>query len=256
MFFYSVNIAYPTAINVLWTNADTPLSYSIELTLPQNLGLIFGSLLLWAFGIKIGHWKWQFIGSFTIMTIFGGLLALATPNNKGMMMAFVFITQGAYGWAQTLSITWIQFGTDQVELGISGALAGVARWTGGALSSSIYLAILNNVQASKAASLVPAAAMANGADSTTASALLKAIPLGAAAIANVTGTTTAMVEAAGAAFVESYVIGLRTICLASIGFGVVAIICCCLSNDIGPKMTPKIEVFLENDVQADKNRFH
>lgn len=123
MFFYSVNIAYPTAINVLWTNAETPLSYSIELTLPQNLGLIFGSLLLWAFGIKIGHWKWQFIGSFTIMTIFGGLLALANVNNKAMIMVFVFITQGAYGWAQTLSITWIQFGTDQVELGISGALA-------------------------------------------------------------------------------------------------------------------------------------
>jgi hypothetical protein len=123
MFFYSVNIAYPTAINVLWTDASTPLSYSLELTLPQNLGLIFGSMLLWFFGIKIGHWKWQFIGSFTVMTIFGALLALATPNNKGMIMAFVFITQGAYGWAQTLSITWIQFGVPQTELGISGALA-------------------------------------------------------------------------------------------------------------------------------------
>lgn len=151
--------------------------------------------------------------------------------------------------------------------------SGVARWTGGALSSSIYIAILNSVQKSKAGTLVPAAAMANGADQSTASALLAAIPLGAGAIANVTGTTPAMVAAAGAAFVESYVIGLRTICLASIGFGVVAIICCCLSNDIGPKMNTKsksnvfnckiskltaivVEVFLENDVQADKNRFH
>ncbi|KAF2500113.1 hypothetical protein BU16DRAFT_453129 [Lophium mytilinum] len=256
MFFYSVNIAYPTAINVLWTNASTPLSYSLEITLPQNLGLIFGSVLLWIFGIRIGHWKYQFIGSFFIMTLFGGLLALMKPDNKAMIMVFVFICEGAYGWAQTLSITFIQMGVPQTQLGISGALAGVARWTGGALSQSIYLTIMSHVQASHAASLVPKAAIAAGATPSTAQALLAAIPLGAAAIEKVPGITTAIVEAAGAAFVQSYVVGLRTICLASIAFGVVGIVCCCLSNDIGPKMNDKIEVFLENDVQADKNRFH
>jgi hypothetical protein len=178
------------------------------------------------------------------MTLFGALLALAKPDNRAMIMVFVFICEGAYGWAQTLSITWIQFGVPQTELGISGALAGVARWTGGALSSSIYLAILNNVQGHKAAQIVPAAAMSAGADSATAEALLKAIPLGASAIANVTGATTAMVEAAGAAFIESYVVGLRIICLASIAFGVVGTICCALSNDIGPKMTRKSKLSL------------
>ncbi|KAF2814258.1 uncharacterized protein BDZ99DRAFT_506950 [Mytilinidion resinicola] len=196
MFFYSVNIAYPTAINVLWTNATTPLSYSLELTLPQNLGLIFGS----------------FIGSFFVMPLFGRLLALMKPDNKATIMVFVFICEGAYGWAQTLSITFIQTGVPQTQLGISGALAG-------ALSQSIYLTILSHVQASHAASLVPKAAIA-------------------------------------AAVVQSYVVGLRTICLASIAFGAVGIVCCCLSNDIGPKMNDKIELFLENDVQADKNRFH
>ncbi|KAF2671972.1 MFS general substrate transporter [Microthyrium microscopicum] len=256
MFFYSVNIAYPTAINVLWTDPTTPLSYSIELTLPQNLGLIFGSMMLMIFGIKIGHWKWQFVGSFAVMTIFGALLALATPNNRAMIMVFVFICEGAYGWAQTLSIAWIQFGVPQTELGISGALAGVARWTGGAIASSMYLTILANTQGKKAAQLVPAAAMKAGASSSTAQALLKALPLGATAIAKVANTTPAMVQAAGAAFVQSYVVGLRTICLVSIAFGVIGTICCALSNDIGPKMNRKIEVFLENDVQAEKNKFH
>jgi MFS family permease len=256
MFFYSINIAYPTAINVLWTDASTPLSKSLELTLPQNLGLIFGSVMLWIFGIRLGHWKWQFIGSYTVMTIFGALLALATPNNKAMIMVFVFISEAAYGWAQTLSITWIQFGVPQTQLGISGALAGVARWTGGALSASIYIAILDRVQSSKAAVLVPRAAMAAGATNITAAALLKALPLGATAIEKIPGVTSEMIKAAGGAFVQSYVLGLRTICLVSIAFGVIGVICCCLSNDIGPKMTPKIEVFLENDVQADKNRYH
>lgn len=85
----------------------------------------------------------------------------------------------------------------------------MARWTGGALSASIYLTILSNVQGKKAAAIVPAAAIAAGADSDTATALLQALPLGAAAIEKIPGVTTAMIQAAGAAFVESYVVGLR-----------------------------------------------
>ena len=48
----------------------------------------------------------------------------------------------------------------------------------------------------------------------------------------------------------------RTVALASIGFGGAAIIACFFLEDIGPKMTPKIEVFLENDVQAEKVCIH
>lgn len=46
------------------------------------------------------------------------------------------------------------------------------------------------------------------------------------------------------------------IALTTVGFGIVlvlAVLCC---NDIGHKMNNKIEVFLENDVQAAKNEFH
>jgi hypothetical protein len=83
---------------------------------------------------------------------------------------------------------------------------------------------LTNVQSEHALKLVPAAAIANGADPSTAFALLAAFPLGAGAIANVTGTTPAMIAAAGAAFQESYVIGLRTTALSSLSFGIVGII--------------------------------
>jgi hypothetical protein len=40
------------------------------------------------------------------------------------------------------------------------------------------------------------------------------------------------------------------------GFGGLAIIACFFLEDIGPKMTQKIEIFLENDKEAHKNRFH
>lgn len=49
---------------------------------------------------------------------------------------------------------------------------------------------------------------------------------------------------------------LRAVALSSVGFGVVAVIATFFLEDIGPKMNNKIEIFLENDVQAEKNKFH
>jgi predicted secreted protein len=88
----------------------------------------------------------------------------------------------------------------------------------------VYTTILSNVQSSHAAKLVPAAAEAAGLDSSASVALLAALPLGAAAIAKVPGITNDIVAAAGAAFQQSYVVGLRTTALSSLAFGIIAII--------------------------------
>jgi hypothetical protein len=40
-----------------------------------------------------------------------------------LMIGLVFIQQIGFGWAQYLSIAFVQFGCDQTELGISGGLA-------------------------------------------------------------------------------------------------------------------------------------
>src|ERR1700712_311922 len=60
MFYYAINIVYPTMIAVLFTDATTDFRYAILLTLPQNLGLLTGTLLLTYFGSKIGHFRWTF----------------------------------------------------------------------------------------------------------------------------------------------------------------------------------------------------
>lgn len=99
-------------------------------------GLCFGAALLTVFGSKIGHWKWTLTASVTVMVVFGALLALGNPERKGMMVAFVFLSMTGFGWAQYLSIAFIQFGVPQVELGISGGLAGVSRFAGGAIAIS------------------------------------------------------------------------------------------------------------------------
>ena len=40
------------------------------------------------------------------------------------------------------------------------------------------------------------------------------------------------------------------------GFAGAGIIACFFIEDIGPKMNRKIEVFLENDVEAHMNKYH
>jgi hypothetical protein len=224
MFYYAINVIYPTQIATLWTTPETDFRYAIKLTLPQNLGLVFGAVLLTVFGHRIKHWRWTLTGSVSVMVVFGALLALANPGNRGMMMAFVFLAMTGFGWAQYLSIAFIQFGTDQVELGIAGGLAGVARFAGGAVAISIYTTILSNTVTKNAIRLVLPAAEQAGANSATALAILQALPLGPDALGQVQGATVEAITAAGAAFQQAYVIGLRTTALSSLSFGIPGII--------------------------------
>lgn len=77
-----INVVYPTMINVFYSTAGD-YKYQAVLTLPSNLGLAFGAACLSAFGNKVGHWRWQLIISVSGMTLFGALLALGNPGNKG-----------------------------------------------------------------------------------------------------------------------------------------------------------------------------
>lgn len=260
MFYYGTNIVWGTSIATLYTTPADSVSYSSKLSIVQGMGITFGATIL-SFGgtffAKHGcNWKWQLTTAVTVMTIFGGLLALQTPTRLAMAIAFAFISATGYGFAQYLSIAYIQFGADQVELGIAGGLAGVARYAGGAVAVTIYSTILINVQGKKALQLVPAAVIQAGGTQEIGEMLTLAFPAGMKAISAVPGATADMIAAGGAAFTESYVVGIRAIALTSIAFGVMGIIGCVFCEDIGHKMTPKIEIFLENDIQADKNKFH
>lgn len=161
-----------------------------------------------------------------------------------------------FGWAQYESVAFTQLGVPQEDLGFSGGLAGMARYAGGSLAQAIYTTILTNTQSQRAASTLPAAAVAAGMTPENAQKLLTAFPLGATAIAQVPGTTAEALAAAASAFQWSYAHGLKVVALSSLSFGVVGLICCFWCEDVGVKMTNKTEVFLENDVYAEKNVYH
>jgi hypothetical protein len=133
---------------------------------------------------------------------------------------------------------------------------GVARFGGNCIATTVYVTILKNSVASASLKKVIAAVMSAGGTRATGEAVLTALPNGTKAVLSLPHVTSAIAAAAGAAYEQSYIVGIRTVALASIAFGGVGMVACLWCEDITPKMDKHIEVFLENDVQAEKNKYH
>ena len=209
MFYYGTNILWGEMVSLYFTTAATPTHVVYWLATVQGCGILVGGVFLSVAGNYIQHWQWQMGISIAWMTFFGGLLAYVTPEREGPGIAFAFLSAAGFGYAQYLSITYIQFGAEQIELGIAGGLAGVSRESGGAVAVTSFQTILVNVQTRYATRNVVPAAEAAGASPKVAQAVAAALPLGAAALDKVPGLTTAIATAAGDAFLESYVQGLK-----------------------------------------------
>lgn len=222
-------------IAVFYTTPDSSINESLVLTLPSNLGLVAGAFLFAAVGHHVKHWKITLIVSFTLAVVFGGLMALVTPYNKGLMTALIFLMQFTFGWAQYEAVAFVQLGVEQLDLGASGGLAGVARFGGGSLAVAVYTSVLTNSVATKSAEIVVKAGTDNGLTDSAAAQLLAALSLGADAIAKVPGINSAAIAAASTAFLESYAYGLKMTALTSLGFGGFGVVLCFLCEDIGRK---------------------
>lgn len=98
MFFYGVNISWPTMLAVYFTNATTPEHIVLSLATVQGFGIFTGAMILSFGGKYFQHWKWQLGIPITGMTFFGGLLAYVTPEREAIGIAFTFLTAMFYGW--------------------------------------------------------------------------------------------------------------------------------------------------------------
>ena len=198
--------------DAFYYDANTTASEQMLLTLPPNLGLPFGAMLLIAFGNKIGHWRWTLIASVFSLVLWGSLLALITPYNKTMMITFVCLGQISYGWAAYLAVTFTQLGVPQEYLGISGGLAGLARYGGGAVASASYSSAIGNGIKKRGMELIPAAALKAGYPEDAIDQLTAAVIAGGPAVlAKIDQATPAVVDAVTTAYKWSAAFGLRCV---------------------------------------------
>ncbi|EXJ92463.1 hypothetical protein A1O3_01014 [Capronia epimyces CBS 606.96] len=256
VYYLGTNIVWGQIVNAIFSPGEPSSPLAMELSIVQGFGMITGGVLLSTLGMWIKHWKWQQLVIVTIMTLFGGLMALASPDRKSSLIAFNFFGSVAFAWAQFLSITYCQFGAPQTQLGIAGSLAGVGRFGGNCIATTVYVTVINKSLAKAALKKVINAVLAAGGTRAMGQAVLAALPAGSKAVMSVPNVTPAIAAAAGAAYTDSLIVAIRTVALVSIAFGGVGMVACLWCEDIGPKMDRHIEVFLENDVQAVKNKNH
>ena len=204
MFYYSASIIWPTMISA-WYTKPGDWRMAAVLSLPQGLAITLGGVLLSIFGSRIRNWQWQQTVAVTIMVIFGSLLALGTPNNMGMMIAFLTLSLMGYGWSIYLCIAITQMGVEQEQLGTSGGLSGCVRFAGGSIAQAVYLAIFTTQVTKWTVDLAPTAAEVAGLPADQVPALLGLI--GTAQFS--TTYSPAIVSAVGAAVQEAYRKGIQ-----------------------------------------------
>lgn len=141
MFYYSSSIVWPVMITNFYTNGGLDWRYAVILSLPQGCAILAGALGLSFFGSMIKNWQWQLTGSVFIMVLFGSLLGMVTPDNKDMMIAFLFLSQLGFGWALYLSIALTQMGVEHKDLGIAGGISGTFRFAAGSSKIPLYIAL-------------------------------------------------------------------------------------------------------------------
>ena len=107
----------------------------------------------------------------------------------------------------------------------------------GSLAQAIYVSILANTQATRAARNVPAAVIQAGGDSQMAQAILAAFPLGAAALEKIPDINADILGAASTAYQWAYAHALSVTALSSLAFGGVGLIMCLLCENIDAKMS-------------------
>ncbi|KAJ5590769.1 hypothetical protein N7450_004741 [Penicillium hetheringtonii] len=253
MFYYSSSILWPQMITVFYTNGGADWKYSIILSLPQGFAILCGAILLSAFGSKLRHWQWQLTGATFVMVLFGSLLGIVTPTNKGTMIAFIFLSQAGFGWAIYLAIAITQMGVDHKSLGVSGGVSGCIRFACGAIATSIYQTVFSKSLTKYMTKYIPSAAIAAGLDESKVPDLMTAASSGAAALSKY---SPAVAAAAEAALGNAYCKAIFVVAMVSMAFGIVGLGACLCCKDVDSKMTNKIEVYLENTDLADRNQFH
>ncbi len=253
MFYYSSSIIWPTMINAFYTAGGQPWQRAAYLSLPQGIAITVGAMGLTCFGSKIRHWQWQQTTAVTVMVLFGSLLALATPDNFSLMCGMLIMSMLGYGWAIYLTIAYTQMGVPQEQLGISGGLSGCVRFAGGSIGQAIYLTVFQNDVAKKTPIYVTRAALAAGVPQGQITKLLTELTDVEALTADFGAD---VVAATGYAQQLAVAHGIKLIALTSLGFGIIGIIACLCCKDVDEKMNETIEVFLENDEFADRNKYH
>ena len=233
MFYYSAVLLWPQQVRIMFTS-DVEYGGWLSCTVPAGtaLGEILGGVITrWG-----GNARYWLIFSTFGMVGFVSALAALTPDHKVTGIALTVIGPFFVGIIELVGLVLAPLFCKPEDIGLASGLLASIRSAGGSIAVAVYSTILNNrLSTTIPATIIPAVEKA-GLDSDQVSDLLAVLPAG-----NLTAFPPAVQEAVAHYLPIAYSNAYKTVYLASLGFGGIAIIGCLFSKDASKHLTSKVE---------------
>ncbi|EED16309.1 siderophore iron transporter, putative [Talaromyces stipitatus ATCC 10500] len=225
--------------------------------MPNNWAGFVGGWVFPSLVHKIKNIRYQIIFALVLQTVFTALYAVAIPKHKWMWAVFQLFGQCCFTWVTTLAYVSSSLCVPQEELGVSAGLIGTFRSAGGSVGNTIFSTIITSVLNKRLAPNIIKAALAAG---FPADQLEKLVPAAIGAgmgapntFSNIPAATAAVIAATQAAFKDAYAHAFKVVFLATIPFGVVAIVAALFLKDASHLLNNKVAVRQEKEVLARKS---
>ncbi|KAK7224986.1 hypothetical protein V2G26_012989 [Clonostachys chloroleuca] len=233
MFYYSAVLLWPQQVQALFTKDVTYAGWlSCTVASSTALGQVCaGAIVRWG-----GNVRYWLIFSTFAMVGFVSALASLTPADKNTGIALTILGPFFVGFIELASLALAPLFCAAQDIGLASGLLASIRSAGGSIAVTVYSTILTNRLSSTIPEIVVPAAEQAGLDPSQVSSLLKAVTA-----KNLSGFSSAIQAAVSGALPSAYAAAFKTVYLASLGFGGIAIVGCLFSKDAKEHLTDKVE---------------
>ncbi|EOO00141.1 putative trichothecene efflux pump protein [Phaeoacremonium minimum UCRPA7] len=198
-----------------------------------------GAIVKWG-----GNVRYWIIFSTFAMVGFVGALASLTPDTKTTGIALTILGPFFVGFIELASLALAPLFCKPSDIGLASGLLASIRSAGGSIAVAVYSTILSNRLASTLPANIGPVAIAAGLPADQVPALVAAAKAGK--LAMFPGITDAITAAVTRVMPLAYSQAFKTVYLASLGFGGIAIVGCLFSKDAAKFLTSTVERKMTN----------
>lgn len=241
MFYYSAVLLWPQQVRALFTK-DIEYGGWLSCTVAAATALgetSAGIIVHWG-----GNVRYWLIFSTFAMVGFVAALASLTPSDKNTGIALTVLGPFFVGFIELAALALAPLYCRAEDIGLASGLLASIRSAGGSVAVAVYSTVLSNrLLTTIPANIIPAAESA-GLPASQGGALYAAYKGG-----NLTAFPPAVQTAVAGALPEAYAQAFKTVYLASLGFGGIAILGCLFSKDATEYLTDKVERKMPDKVE-------
>lgn len=236
MFYYSAVLLWPQQISAMFTtDANYAGWLSCTVGASTALGQIFAGFII-KYGGNVRYWL---IFSACAMVGLVGALASLTPSHKNTGIALTILGPFFVGFIELASLALAPLFCKASDIGLASGLLASIRSAGGSIAVAVYTTILTNRLDSTIPANIGNAVVAAGLPANEVAALSAAVK--ARTWRKFAGLTPSISAAILENAPNAYAQAFKTVYLASLGFGAIAIIGSLLSRDAREHLTDKVE---------------